>query len=180
MTLKEKNSADLANSQVKAVGEFSNSFRTSQLNNLVSGEIITIPEDYQVFERKIGRGDDARTAQYINVPTNTGRVAQFYPTAMARIAFEVDDSGKNILDENGRMKVVRSQGTVCDYIDGKAIDATMKALKGCQIEYKELDRVKTRAFGVEEAVATAKDVTKTIIGSWNFYGEKRPVDYVSK
>lgn len=179
MTLAEKNAADSANSQIKEVGGFSNSFRSSELNNLQDGEIITIPEDYKVFERKIGSGENARTAQYINCPTNTGRIVQFYPTAMARVAFVVDENGKNIR-ENNRMVVRRSEGDVCTWIDGKEIDSTVKAMKGCAIEYKVLDRVKTRAFGVDESAATAADVTETIIGGWNFSGKKRPVGYVTK
>lgn len=180
MTLAEKNAADSANSQIEAATGFSNSFRSSELNNLNDGEIITIPEDYQVFKRKIGSGADARIAEYINVPTNTGRIAQFYPTAMARVAFEVDPkTGKNIR-ENGRMKVVRSEGDVCKWIDGKAIDATMQGMKGCQIAFSVVRRVPTRAFGVQESVATEKDVTETIIGGWNFSGEKRPVGYPTK
>lgn len=178
MTLEQKNKADLANSQVQAVSGFSNAFRSSELNNLNDGEIITIPENFQVFERKIGVGENARTAQYINVPTDKGRIAQFYPTSMARIAFEVDENGKNIR-ENGRMKVVRSEGDVVSYIDGKEIDSTMHALVGCQIKYTIKDRVKTRAFGVDESVATNKDVTSTIIGAWNFAGTKRPEGYVA-
>ena len=177
MTLAEKVAADSANSQIEAASGFSNSFRSSELNNLADGEIITIPEDYQVFKRRIGSGENARVAEYINVPTNTGRIAQFYPTAMARVAFEVDKAtGKNIR-ENGRMKIVRSEGDVCKWIDGKAIDATMQGMKGCQIQYKELRRVPTRAFGVQESVATKDDVTETIIGSWNFSGSKKPVGY---
>jgi hypothetical protein len=177
MTLAEKVAADSANSQIEAASGFSNSFRSSELNNLQDGEIITIPEDYQVFKRKIGSGADARVAEYINVPTNTGRIAQFYPTAMARVAFEVDPkTGKNIR-ENGRMKVVRSEGDVCKWIDGKSIDATMQGMKGCQIAFNVLRRVPTRAFGVQESVATDKDVTETIVGGWNFAGEKRPVGY---
>lgn len=175
MTLQEKNQADLANSQVNAVGAFSNSFRSSTLTNLNEGEIFTIPEDYQVFERKIGD----RTAQYINVPTNTGRVVQFYPTSMARIAFEVDENGKNIR-ENGRMKVVRSSGDVVTFIDGKAINDTMEAMKGCQIAYGDIQRIRTREFGVAESEATKENVTSTIVASWNFTGSKRPVGYAAK
>jgi len=179
MTLAEKNAADSANSQINKVNGFSNSFRSSELNNLQDGEIITIPKDYQVFERKIGSGENARVAQYINCPTNGGRIVQFYPTAMARVAFVVDENGKNIR-ENNRMKIVRSSGDVCAWIDGKEIDSTMKGMQGCSIEYKVLDRVKTRAFGVDESVATAADVTETIIGGWNFSGKTRPVGYPTK
>lgn len=178
MTLAEKVAADSANSQLKAVGGFSNTFRSSELNNLKDGEIITIPEDYQVFARRIGNDENARVAEYINVPTNTGRIAQFYPTAMARVAFEVDPkTGKN-LRQDGRMVVVRSEGDVCKWIDGKAIDTTMQGMKGCQIQYKELRRVPTRTFGVPESTATKDDVTETIIGGWNFVdGSKKPVGY---
>lgn len=175
MTLAEKNAADSANTaQRKAVAGFSNSFRSSVLNNFGAEEKFVIPEDYTVYQRKIGQGEDARVAEYINVQTDGGRVVEFYPTAMARIAFRVDENGKNIRN-NGQMDIVRSTGDVCDFIDGKAIDATMQALKGCKIHYKEVERVKTRAFGVPESTATSKDVTTTIIGSWNFAeGSKKP------
>lgn len=174
MTLEQKNAADAANtSQRKEVGGFSNSFRSSVLNNFGAEEHFVIPTNYRVFERKIGTGADARIAQYINIQTDGGRTLEFYPTAMARIAFEVDENGKN-LRENGRMVVKRSHGTVCDFIDGQSIDAAMQAMKGCKIHYKEDERVKTRAFGVPESTATSKDVTTTIIGEWNFEGDTKP------
>ena len=177
MTLAEKIAADKANSQVTLVAGFSNSFRSNELNNLEDGDIITIPEGdlYQVCQRKIGD----RVAEYINVNTNSGRQAQFYPTSMTRIAFEVDENGKNVR-VGGRMKVIRSTGDVVDYIAGKEIDGTMRKLQGCQLQYNIVKRVKTRAFGVQESVATSKDVTETIIGKWSFYGDKRPTDYVAK
>lgn len=175
MTLEQKIAADKANTaQRKEVTGFANSFRSSVLNNFGAEEHFVIPEKYVVFERKIGQGEEARVAQYINITTDGGRTLEFYPTAMARIAFPVDENGKNIREDNGRMKVVRSSGTVCDFIDGQSIDAAMKAMKGCKIHYKEVDRVKTRAFGVPESSATSKDVTTTIIGSWNFEGTKKP------
>jgi len=174
MTLEQKIAADKANTaQRKEVGGFNNSFRSSVLNNFGAEEHFVIPENYTVFERKIGQGDDARVAQYINIQTDGGRTLEFYPTAMARIAFEVDENGKN-KRENGRMVVKRSTGTVCDFIDGQSIDASMKAMKGCKIHYKEVERVKTRMFGVPESAATSEDVTTTIIGSWNFEGNKKP------
>lgn len=175
MTLEEKNRADLANANVKEVAGFSKAFRTSELNNLQSGESFTIPEDYTVKQRVIG-GNTENPMEYINVLTNTGRTVEFSPRSMTRIAFPVDENGKNIR-ENDRMKVVRSGGNLVPFIAGKEIDSTMKALKGCTIQYTEAERVNTRAFGIPEEKATSKDVQVTIIGNWNLIGEKKPVGW---
>ena len=175
MTLEEKNRADLANANVKEVAGFSKAFRTSELNNLQSGESFTIPENYTVKQRTIG-GNTENPMEYINVLTNTGRTVEFSPRSMTRVAFPVDENGKNIR-ENGRMKVVRSSGNLISFIQGKEIDSTMKALKGCTIQYTEAERVKTRAFGVPEEKATANDVNTTIIGKWDLIGDKKPAGW---
>lgn len=175
MTLEEKNRADLANANVKEVAGFSKAFRTSELNNLQSGESFVIPENYTVKQRAIG-GNTENPMEYINVLTNTGRTVEFSPRSMTRVAFPVDESGKNIR-ENGRMKVVRSTGNLIPFIQGKEIDSTMKALKGCTIQYTESERVKTRAFGVPEEKATSNDVNTTIIGKWDLVGDKKPAGW---
>lgn len=176
MTLDEKNKADLAQSNVKTVNGFTKAFRSSELNNLQNGESFVVPEDYTVKQRTIGANTE-NPMEYINVVTNTGRVAEFSPRSMTRTAFPVDESGKNVR-ENGRMKVVRSGGNLIPYIQGKEINSTMQALKGCTIQYTERERVQTRAFGVPEENATAKDVNTTIIGDWNLVGDKKPVGWV--
>lgn len=175
MTLAEKNAADVQKSNIKAVGGFSKAFRSNELNNLVSGESFVIPENYTVMQRVIG-GNTENPAEYINVQTNTGRTVEFYPTAMTRIAFPVDADGHDII-QDGRRAVVRSEGNLIPFIQGKEINATMEALKGCTIEYKLKEQVKTRRFGVEDAVATAQDVQNTNIGEWNLIGKKKPAGW---
>lgn len=170
MNYLEKIAADQASSQRTEVGSFSNSFRSQTLTNLEEGESFVIPENYKIFERKIGDNK----AQYINVQTDKGRTVEFYPTSICKIAFEVDENGKNIR-ENGRIvPPKRSVGDVVNFCEGKAIDATMKSMKGCTINYNHVQRVKTRAFGVKEEDATANDVTTTVLATWSFVGDKRP------
>lgn len=176
MTLAEKNAADVQKSNIKPVGSFSKAFRSNELNNLESGESFTIPENYQVMQRVIG-GNTENPAEYINVTTNTGRTVEFYPTAMTRIAFPVDAEGHDVL-QNGRRAVVRSEGNLIPFIQGKEIDSTMQALKGCTIQYTLKEKVNTRAFGVTNELATAKDVQTTNIGQWDIIGEKKPVGWV--
>lgn len=176
MTIVEKIAADKASAQRVVVEGFSKAFRSNQLNNLQDGDIITIPEKYEVFSRKIGDN----TAEYINVEVvsadSTKHVAEFYPTAMARIAFVVDENGKNKYVD-GHREIKRSTGDVVSFIEGKAINPTMEALKGCSIKYNVVERVNTRKFGVEDEDATAEDIQTTVIGSWNFHGRKRPAGY---
>ena len=174
MTLAEKVAADAASSNLQEVGSFSKAFRSSTLNNLEDGEVITIPEDYHIFEREI----NGQKAQYINVNTNTGRIVAFYPSAICRSAFVVDENGKNKLLDNGRRDIRPNKGDVVDFCAGKAIDPTMQAMKGCSLKYNILERVKTRAFGITNEAATSKDVVdNTIVAGWNFEGTKRPVGY---
>ena len=170
MNYLEKIAADQASSQRVEVGGFSNSFRSNTLTNLEEGESFVIPEDYKVFERRIGDNK----AQYINVQTDKGRTVEFYPTSICKIAFEVDENGKNIR-ENGRIVAPkRSVGDVVNFCEGRAIDPSMQSMKGCTIKYDQVQRIRTRAFGVKEEDATANDVTTTVLATWSFVGDKRP------
>ena len=178
MTLEEKYAADSASSNLKEVGSFSNAFRAGTRESIKEGEILTIPEgkDFKVFENR-NLGQEGKHPQYINCPTNMHRIVELYPTMLTRTAFVVDKECKPVL-ENGRQKRVPTGGTVAKFIEGKAIDPTMKAMQGCQIQFHNSQTYDTREFGVPANEATKDNVVPLTVGSWDFVGEKKPVGYV--
>lgn len=179
MTLAEKVAADAASSQLKAVGGFSNAFRSATREAIKEGEILTIPEDYVVYENR-NLGDEKRGyPQYINCPTNMGRTVELYPSMLTRTAFVVDDNCKPVL-EGTRQKRVPTGGTVAKYVAGKAIDPTMQSMKGCQIQFHNSKEYNTREFGVSADVATKDNVVPITVGDWDFVGEKKPEGYVAE
>lgn len=178
MTILEANAACKANSaRIMEVGKFSKAFRQTESEIIQAGESFVVPDDYVVFAQKMGKDSDgnAITAEFINVITNTGRNARFYPSSMVKILFAVDENGKNI---QGADRIKRTSGTLAKYCAGKPMDSVMTALKGCTIECTKLTEVKTRRFGVTEDVATAKDVQIQRVGEWNLVGERKPSDWI--
>lgn len=177
MTLNEKYMADSANSNLKELaGGFTNTFRAGQRESIKEGEILTIPENYKVYENR-QLGSEGKHPQYINCPTNMGRIVEFYPSMLTRAAFVVDDNCQPVL-ENNRQKRVPTGGSVAAYVAGKAINPTMQAMQGCQIQFHNSQSYKTRAFGVPATEATKKDVVTLTVGDWDFVGEKFPEGYV--
>lgn len=104
MTIQESISATLAqSSRYQQVAQFSKSFRSDDLGNIEAGEEFTIPEDFVVISQKIMRGGvpvkdqqgNDVTAEFIKVQTNKGRVVNFFPSSLTKVAFRVDaETGK--------------------------------------------------------------------------------------
>lgn len=182
MTLSEAINATLAQgSQYQKVDGFSKAFRTDELSNIVAGEEFTIPEDYVVFSQRmmrngqpvLDRDQNQVTAEFIKVQTNTNRIVNFYPTSLTKIAFRVDENGKDVSED----RIVRTTGDLVDYVKGKPINDVMQALKGCTVKCEALTPVKVRAFGVSNEAATSKDVQTNNIGKWTLVGDKKPANW---
>ena len=125
MTILEANAACKANSaRIMEVGKFSKAFRQTELENIQAGESFVVPDDYVVFAQKMGKDSDgnAITAEFINIITNTGRNARFYPSSMVKILFAVDENGKNI---QGADRIKRTSGTLAKYCAGKPMNSVM-------------------------------------------------------
>lgn len=178
MTLEEKYAADSASSNLQEVGSFTNTFRAGTRESIKEGEILTIPEgeNFKVFENR-NLGSEGKHPQYINCPTSNGRIVELYPTMLTRTAFVVNKDCSPLLVD-GRQKRVPTGGSVAKFIEGKAIDPTMKAMQGCQIQFHNSQVYDTRAFGVPASEATEKDVVSLTVGDWDFVGEKKPKGYV--
>lgn len=184
MTIQESINAALAqSSRYQKVEKFSKAFRSEELGNIEDGESFVIPEDYVILSQKMMRGGqpvldsngNPVTAEFIKCLANTGRVINFFPTSMTKVAFRVDEkTGKDVTAN----RIVRTEGDVAQYAKNHPdMNATMEALKGCTIQYNLKERVPVRAFGVSNEDATEKDVQYNPIGKWNLIGDKKPANW---
>lgn len=179
MTLNEKCAADSASSNLQEVTGFSNAFRSGTRESIKEGEILTIPvgADYKVYENK-QLGSEGKHPQYINCQTNMGRVVELYPSMFTRAAFCVDAECKPEIDPaTKRQKRVPTGGSVAKFVEGKAIDPTMRAMQGLQVKFHNSHVYKTREFGVPAEEATAANVVDITVGDWDFVG-KLPEGFV--
>lgn len=187
MTINESINATLAqSSRYQKVDKFSKRFRSDDLGNIEAGEEFVIPADYIVISQKIMRGGqpvkDAQgndvTAEFIKVQTNKGRVVNFFPSSLTKVAFRVDpETGKDATED----RIVRTSGDLVAYVkDHPDMNATMEALKGCTVKCVNLTPVPVRAFGVSNEKATKADIQRNNIGEWTLVGKKRPSDWTVK
>lgn len=185
MTLQESINATMAQSSVYSViGNFTKAFRTDELSNIEAGESFVIPENYTIFSQRMmrngqpvkDRDGNVVTAEFIKVETSKGRIVNFYPSALTKLAFRVDENGKDV---EGSDRIVRTKGNLVGYVKGKKIDDVMQALKGCTIECEKLEPIKVREFGVSNEEATAKNVQTNNIGTWNLIGDKKPAGWTA-
>lgn len=194
--LREKNLFDITVKKAKSVFDFTSFRIDSESHTLYDNEVITIPENFSIFQRQTKRyikgswgipflDKNAPMTEYINVLNDRGCVVEFYPSVLFRsLIFEVDEFGKNIR-ENGKYKIHTSAGEVIQYIRSKRSlgfgtkgwKKTLELIAGCQIRFHVLKYVRSRRYDVEQSVATRDDVEMRIICEWSFVGTKRPVDY---
>ena len=187
MTIQESINAALAqSSRYQEMPQFTKSFRSDDLGNIEAGEEFTIPEDYKVISQRIMRGGvpvqdrDGKpvTAEFIKCMSNKGRVINFYPSSLTKVAFKVDaETGKDVTTD----RIVRTKGDLVDYVkDHPDMNQTMQALKGCTVKCVSLTPVPVRAFGVDNEHATKADVQTNNIGEWTLVGEKKPANWTVK
>ena len=184
MTVQESINATLAqSSRYQKVDKFSKAFRSDDLNNIVAGEEFTIPNDFVVISQRIMRGNEPLkdsngnvvTAEFIKCMTTKGRVVNFFPSSLTKVAFRVDPkTGKDAKED----RIVRTKGDLVNYVkDHPDMNQTMEALKGCTVKCEKLDPIPVRAFGVSNERATKDDVQTNNIGTWTLVGEVRPSDW---
>lgn len=188
MTIQESINATLAQSnRYQKQDGFTKSFRTDDLGNIVAGESFVVPNDYVVISQRIMRGGEPvmvkdadgnlipATAEFIKVQTDTGRVVNFFPSALTKVAFRVDpETGKDVEVD----RIVRPSGDLVAYVKNHPdMNATMEALKGCTIKCEELTPIPVRAFGVSNEKATKKDVQTNNIGKWTLVGSQKPANW---
>lgn len=184
MTIVEMDNACQSQSSIyEEVSAFDGTMRDTQLQNIVEGEEIVIPESYKIWKQRMMRNGVPVTnalgeptfAQFINANTSAGRSVRFYPTSLCKIAFAVDgNTGKDLV---GAGRVVPTKGNVADFARGKSINSVMEALKGCTIKLEKNEAVKIRQFGVKNEDATKESVQETHVGTWTLVGDKKPAGW---
>lgn len=123
----------------KKVNGFSGAVRSLENTGLEKGDILTIPDKFDVYEQKIGEGK----AQYILCKLgDTENVKPFYPSTFTkrRTIYNEDGSTTN--------QSVFTKGTAAELFRsfGKVEDG-MNALKGKKIKVTDVENIRTLRYG---------------------------------
>lgn len=185
MTIKEAVAAEVGKSNVEKVDKFSKAFRIDGLSNIESGEQFTIPtgENFIILSQRMMRGGQPVldregkpvTAEFVKCQSNKGRIVNFFPTSLTKIAFRVDpETGKDVTEN----RIVRTEGDVVTYVKAHPdMNETMQKLQGCTIQYDLKEKVNVRRFGVPNEKATKNDVETNNIGKWTLVGDVKPENW---
>lgn len=123
----------------KKVNGFSGAVRSLENIGLEKGDVLTIPEKFEVYEQKIGDG----VAQYILCKLgDTENVKPFYPSTFTK--------SRGVYDENGIStgQRVHTTGSAAELFRsfGKVEDG-MNALRGKKIAVTDVQGVRTLRYG---------------------------------
>lgn len=89
----------------KVVPSFKGAVRSDDLNTLEKGDQFTIPQDFKIYEQRVGNGSNV--AQFIIVDVN-GVAKNFYPSSLQKNLAIVDDNA------NSTGERAKTKGTACD------------------------------------------------------------------
>lgn len=132
----------------KKVSGFSGAIRSLDLLYLEEGDVLIIPEKFEVFERKFKGSDN--TAQYIFCKLDGKEdVKPFYPSTFVKV--------REVVNENGEGTGVRKHtlGTAADlFRTFGTIEDGMNALKGKKIKVSKVEIIRSLRFGTMNVVNT--------------------------
>lgn len=123
----------------KKVNGFSGAIRSLENTGLEMGDVLTIPETFEVFEQKFGDNK----AQYILCKLgDTENVKPFYPSTFTkqRTVYNEDGSstGQRVYTKGTAAELFRSFGDVAKGMD---------ALRGKKIKVTDVENVRTLRYG---------------------------------
>lgn len=121
----------------KKVAGFTGAQRSLENVGLEKGDKFTFPENYDVYEQKIGDN----TVQYIFVTIN-GNAKKFYPSTFTKSRTVYNEDGTSTGERKHTMgsaaELFRKSGTIKE---------GMEALKGKTVVVSELELIRTQRFG---------------------------------
>lgn len=123
----------------KKVNGFTGAVRSLENIGLEKGDVLEIPEKFDVFEQKIGDG----TAQYILCKLNgTENVKPFYPSTFTKSRTVYNENGESTRERvhttGSAAELFRSYGEVAKGMD---------ALRGKKIAVTDIKEVRTLRYG---------------------------------
>lgn len=135
-------SLDVEIARAKAAGDkkvngFTGAQRSLENMGLEKGDEFTFPNNYDVYEQKIGEN----VVQYIFVEIN-GNAKKFYPSTFTK--------SRTVYNEDGTSTGTRkhTMGTAAElFRQSGTIEAGMDALKGKKVKVSEMETVRTLRFG---------------------------------
>lgn len=121
----------------KKIAGFTGAVRSLENLNLEVGDEWTFPENYDVYEQKIGDN----VAQYIFININ-GNAKKFYPSTFtkSRVIYNEDGSstGKRVHTEGTAAEAFRAAGSV---------NEAMQRLAGKKVKVTSMQNVRTLRYG---------------------------------
>lgn len=140
----------------KIVTSFKGAVRGDELNTLEKGDQFTIPNDFKIYEQRVGSGTN--TAQFIIVEVN-GVAKNFYPSSLQKNLAIVDDNAMPVGER------AKTKGTACEWFKKQgSIDKAMKAMKGCTLKISDVTPYQVRRFGTTDEVTTSNFMTVDFVG----------------
>lgn len=137
----------------KRVSNFTGAQRSLENLGLEKGDTFTFPNDYEVYEQKIGTS----TAQYILIELTNGKVKPFYPSTFTKSRAVYNED----LTLTGQR--VYTTGTAAElYRQYPTVEEGMNALKGITITVKDIMEVRTLRYGTQELINAQMPVLELV------------------
>lgn len=124
----------------KKVNGFSGAIRSLENLGLEVGDKFTMPNEYEVFEQKLGEN----SIQYIMVELTNGNAKPFYPSTFVK--------SRMVYNEDGTSTGVRkhTMGSAAElFRTFGSVKEGMDALKGKTLEVTNVESVRTLRYGTE-------------------------------
>lgn len=121
----------------KKIAKFTGSVRSLENLNLEVNDEWTFPEQYDVYEQKLGDN----TVQYIFIEIN-GNAKKFYPSTFTK--------SRTIYNEDGTStgERVHTEGTAAElFRSAGSVDEAMKLLAGKKVKVTDMKTVRTLRYG---------------------------------
>lgn len=138
----------------KKVNGFSGAIRSLDNLGLEKGDEFKMPENFEVFEQKIGDNK----VEYIMVELTNGNAKPFYPSTLVKSRTVYDEDGTNTGTR------VYTKGSAADLFRSKgSVQEGMNALKGKTLKVSDVETVRTLRYGTQ-SLMNAQIPTIDLVG----------------
>lgn len=122
----------------KEVSGFEGAVRSLENLNLEVGDTFTMPQNYKVYEQKIG---DSK-AQYIFIDLGNDNVKKFYPSTFTKYRTVYDEDGQSTGER------IHTTGTAAElFRTAGSVKEGMDLLKGKTLKVSDIKIVRTMRYG---------------------------------